>query len=176
LANKTPTSQQIITIALHHFVGNEKEKAIFCTDDDASSFRSGMSGFSMRSNRTKFLPHSRFRDIDNISFSSNSDTTHQASGGNLDVRRNSIRKNIQSNLAKSTIDLTEDEGEEESNQKTNLEVNYSVSLMEEFRSFSKMKPSELAKLFVKIESPSLSKVLLSQELSLVLSIPLIIRS
>lgn len=170
MGDKTPTSQQIITIALHHFVGNEREKAIFCTDDDASSFRSGMSGFSMRSNRTKFLPHSRFRDIDNISCSinSNSDTTNQANSGNLDVRRNSIRKNSHLNLTKSVVDLTEGEEEEEDNQKIDLEVNYSVSLREEFKCFSKMKPSELAKLFVKIESPSLTKVLLSQELSLVL--------
>lgn len=154
---------------MHHFVGNEKEKAIFCTDDDASSFRSGMSGFSMRSNRTKFLPHSRFREIDSTTSSSalsSPNTSHQQSPGNLDIRRNSIRKNFQPNLSRSIADFTEDE--EDVDQKQNFEINYSASLKEEFKCFARMKPSELAKSFVKVESSSLSKVLLSQEVSLVL--------
>lgn len=162
---KSPSRQQILTIALHHFVGNEREKSILVQGDDASSFRSGHSGFSVRSERTKFLPHSRLKALESTS---TCNSPLSSSKGNLDVRRNSIRRKPEGSPLSSPTQspqpaiptLNEGRGNEAAS-------GLPKSQGEEFKAFSKVRASELAKQFTHIDHPTFASTLLAMETTLI---------
>lgn len=157
-----PSGHQLLTIAMHHFVGSEREKVLFSGLDEASSFRSGMSGMSARSQRTRFLPHSRLKASEGSPKANTAETNTGSS--DLDFRSNSIRR-------KSSV--TTSPGLTSSPSMISIAdhpVNQSGSnLTEEFRAFSRIKSSDLAKMLTKIDDESFSQTLLSMESSLLSS-------
>lgn len=153
-----PSTHQLMTIAMHHYIGNEREKAIFggaADDGDAASIHSNMTGMSTRTDRTRFLPHSRLKSL--LGPRKSSAPTVEARP--LDARSDSIRRvsapsrsplrAIPEDATASTYQVVEE------------------SLASQFRAFSRVKSSELAKAFVKIEQSSLPQTLLAMENSLV---------
>lgn len=150
---------QLMTIAMHHYVGNEREKAIFggaADDNDAASVHSNMTGMSTRTDRTKFLPHSRLKSL--LGPRKSSPTTEIRS---LDARCDSIRRI--SAPSKSPLRTIPEDDAASCFSSAPIED----SLVSQFKAFSRMKSSDLAKAFVKIDESSLTQTLLAMENSLV---------
>lgn len=157
-----PSKQQIITIALHHYVGSEREKS-YIDFDDASSCHSGRSGLSTRSDRTKFLPHSRLKGIEKVQQSSDIHS-QQISKEALDIRRNSIRRN----LSFLSIDHGGDNYVQNRQDETLIDQNIANrNLGREFKKFAMSRPTELAKHFALVENANFCHSLLALDNSLV---------
>lgn len=158
--NKQPSTHQLMTIAMHHYVGNEREKTIFggaVDDDDAASMHSNMTGMSTRTDRTRFLPHSRLKSL--LGPRKSSPNTGEARS--LDARSDSIRR-VSSPSQSPLRSIPEDD-----TASVYCSAPVEESLVNQFKAFSKMKSSDLAKTFVKIEESSLPQTLLAMENSLV---------
>lgn len=158
--NVLPTTHQLMTIAMHHYVGNEREKAIFggaADDDDAASIHSNMTGMSTRTDRTRFLPHSRLKSL----LGPRKSSPNTAEGRSLDARSDSIRR--VSAPSQSPLRSIPEDGTASMFNSAPIED----SLASQFKAFSRMKSSDLAKSFVKIEESSLPQTLLAMENSLV---------
>lgn len=148
-------SQQLLTIAIHHFIGNERERAALNSGDDAVSVHSGLSTMSTRTDRTRFLPHSRLKralSIANNSLRAPLDT----------ARRDSIRRTSE----------PEAKGPEDpisTTRSTPAPTVLDAELQQRFRALAKLKASEVARQFQRIDDPELPRTLLAMEQALLSS-------
>lgn len=155
--DRSIASQHLLTIAIHHFVGNERERAVLAGGDDAVSVHSGLSTMSTRTDRTRFLPHSRLKRALSIANMASSQSP-------LDTaRRDSMRRTQQ----QPDLEAEKPAGFRGSTQPAPTALD--ADLQQRFRALARLKASEVARQFQRIDDPALPHTLLAMEQALLAS-------
>jgi len=173
----------LLTIALHHFVGNERERAALMDGDgmdgDGFSVRSGLSGMSTRTDRTRFLPHSRLRAMGSPLGGGNGSSAKSGLFlGSPMVRRDSIRRSGGSPSSVSPSKLSghvsasplrpipEDSALQPTDPLPTRSSLYPVEQQEGFRALARMRASEVARQLQLVQGPGMAADLLAMEQAL----------